>query len=473
MTAQDQDPILKVQRVLLHYRNNWDAAVRDIFHAAPSEDQVKVLKAIQKPGARVAVKAGKGVGKTALAAWVIMLRTMLYDRSKVAATAPSEPVLRDGLWPEARMWREKVDNPLFRDHLGLTITKERIFLTRLPERNFVAMRTARPERPETMQGIHDRNTMFVGDEASGITADICEKTLSGLTDFDSRALLISNPTRSDGYFYDIFNKRAKNKIWEVFTLSALNCAFVNPRNIQEIAEKYGTDSQQYAVYVLGEFPSASADVVIPIGWIVDAIERDIKPEGIKKAGLDVALFGDDANALCIRQGPRLTYCETWSGMDTMQTVGRVQNVWKQGLFDQIAVDANMLGAGVAHRLIELGVPTICVNVSESSAYDRKYKSLRDELWFKGRGWFESKVCSIDPQLNNLEQLKAELSTVRYGFAEGDGRWQVWSKKRMKHELHLDSPNLADAFNNTFAEGGLQNKRVGTDYVVTETEYPWI
>ena len=463
------DDLQKIQARIKFYRENWLEAVRDIFCVEPWAEIVPILNAISKRGARVAVKGGKGTTKTALAAWVIMLRLLLYSDSKIAATAPSENVLTDGVWPEMRKWREHIKMPLFRE--ALTINAERVALTRDPNMNFASMRTARVERPECMQGIHARNTTFVGDETSGIPVEILQKTLTGLTDPDSRALLISNPTRSDGYFYDIFNKRSRNQAWQVFTLNAERCPFVSESSIREIAERYGKDSQQYIVNVLGEFPPTSADVIIPIGWIVDATQRNIVGAGIKKAGLDVALFGDDANALVIRHGPRVTYCETWSGMDTMQTVGKVLNCWRQKMFDQIAVDANMLGAGVAHRLTEMGVPVIAVNVSESSAYDRKYKALRDELWFKAREWFESKICSIDPKLNNLEQLKAELSTVRYDMPEG--RLKVWSKAKMKHELHLDSPNLADAFNNTFAEGGLKYRLTAAALTVEDVPWPYL
>jgi hypothetical protein len=52
-----------------------------------------------------------------------------------------------------------------------------------------------------------------------------------------------------------------------------------------------------------------------------ALGRDVKtPTARRIAGLDVARFGDDSNAICIRRGQEVNYIEEWRNMDLMKTV---------------------------------------------------------------------------------------------------------------------------------------------------------
>ena len=70
--------------------------------------------------------------------------------------------------------------------------------------------------------------------------------------------------------------------------------------------------------------------------------------------------------------------------------------------------------------------------------------LRDELWFKGREWFQNKSCTI-PQDG---ALIAELTAPTYIFSS-TGKMVVESKADMK-KRGVRSPDLADAFLLTFA-----------------------
>ena len=58
------------------------------------------------------------------------------------------------------------------------------------------------------------------------------------------------------------------------------------------------------------------------------------------------------------------------------------------------VDIIGLGAGVYDRCRELGLPVRGVNVGEAAASRENCARLRDELWFKGREWFQNRACSI-------------------------------------------------------------------------------
>jgi hypothetical protein len=70
--------------------------------------------------------------------------------------------------------------------------------------------------------------------------------------------------------------------------------------------------------------------------------------------------------------------------------------------------------------------------------------LRDELWFKGREWFQDRTCSLPQD----EALIAELTSPTYTFSS-TGKMVVESKADMK-KRGMRSPDLADAFLLTFA-----------------------
>jgi phage terminase large subunit len=109
------------------------------------------------------------------------------------------------------------------------------------------------------------------------------------------------------------------------------------------------------------------------------------------------------------------------------------------------VDSIGIGAGVADRLFELGLPAVGINVSENPALlSELVHRQRDELWWNAKVWLESRECVIP----NNERLVNELVSIRKGFTSA-GKIQVESKDQMKRR-GLRSPDVADAFVLTFA-----------------------
>jgi phage terminase large subunit len=111
----------------------------------------------------------------------------------------------------------------------------------------------------------------------------------------------------------------------------------------------------------------------------------------------------------------------------------------------VFVDVIGIGAGVADRLLELGLPVSGVNVAEEASVSEKYLRLRDELWFKARRWLEQKNC----KLCDDEVLIAELTLPKYKVTS-TGKLQVESKDDLK-KRYPQSPDVADAFCLTFSQ----------------------
>jgi hypothetical protein len=132
----------------------------------------------------------------------------------------------------------------------------------------------------------------------------------------------------------------------------------------------------------------------------------------------------------------------WRKLDLMQLCGSVVAEYEalppSAQPNNLYVDSAGLGAGVADRLTELGLPITGVNVSESPSMGTQYLNLRAELWFRLKAWLEGRDC----RLPRDENLLSELSAPKYSFTS-TGKIKIESKSDMKSR-GLKSPNLADA-----------------------------
>ena len=398
---------------------------------------------------RHSVRAGHGVGKGVILAILSLWFPLTHFDAKAVMTANSQDQLRDNNWPEIRKWHAKLPEPL-RDKLQ--IDEERLYVKAAPEMAFVVRRTASRSNPEALQGIHAKHVLYLVDEASGIQDIVFEVAQGSLSTKGAMACLFSNPTKANGFFFDTQTKL--RKFWRTMVV---NCEEV-PRargHIQEVIDTYGRDSNKYRVRVLGEFPKAADDTVIPLELVETARGRDVTARNVKPVwGVDVGRFGDDSSALAKRKGNVLLEpVKEWHGKDTMQLVGLIVNEWNATDEDdrpsEIMVDVIGIGSGVVDRLNELDLPVRGINVGETASVDDKFVRLRDEIWWKGRTWFAARDCSIPSD----EKLISELTAPTYDFAS-NGKTVVESKREMR-KRGLQSPNKADAFLLTFATSDIQ------------------
>ncbi len=408
--------------------------------------QLEVLRAFGRGERRISIRSCHGPGKTALLAWCVLYMLLFRFPQKTVATAPTRGQLFDALYSEVGKWFNKL--PL--EVQGLYIVKaDRIELAAAPDESFFSVRTARRESPEALQGVHSDHVLLIGDEASGIDEAIFEASIGSMSGHNATTILASNPVRTSGFFWKTHMDPEVTAMWHTFQISAHDSPRVSQEFIDDVAARYGTESNAYRVRVLGEFPAADDDTVIGYELVASAQQRDITPPPDTRPvwGLDVARFGDDLSVLCQRTGNREDWCREWKKLDTMQVTGRVKQIWDETMPHErpkeIMVDSIGLGSGVLDRLRELGLPARGVNVSETASTKDKYRRLRDELWWSAREWFAGRVCQI-----TTPELAYELVIPRYDVAS-DGKIVIESKGDMKKRGHR-SPNYADAFIMTFA-----------------------
>lgn len=406
--------------------------------------QEDVLKALPTHD-RISVRSGHGVGKGALLSWLILWGLLTHDDIKIPVAANTQKQLRDNNWPEINKWAKLLPAEL---QSQIEVQAERVFIKVAKESAFAVARTASKENPEALQGLRGTKTLYLIDEASGIDDIIFEVAQGSLSSPGAKAILFSNPTRNSGFFFDTHNKLRGR--WKTFVVNSEDV----PRargHIEDIIAAYGKGSNKYRVRVLGEFPTADDETVIPLELMEAARFRDVLvPHVYPVWGVDVARFGDDSTALCRRKGNKLMQpIQEWMGKDNVQVAGLIKAEFEACHPDErpveILIDVIGLGAGVVDILYHQGLPVTGVNVGESPSANDKYMRLRDELWFKAREWFQKRDVIF-----NDEATIAELAGPTYDY-HMNGRLVVESKKDMK-KRGVRSPNRADAFILTLAAG---------------------
>jgi len=433
---------MQLSELILTYERHPDLFVEDLLGVTPQDWQREVMSAVAKGQRRCSIRSGHGVGKSSCASWLMIWFLLTRYPVKIVVTAPTASQLFDALFAECKRWIKELPTPI---KSLLEMKSDRIELGSSPTEAFISARTSRSESPESLAGVHADHVLLVVDEASGVPESVFEAAYGSMSGKDATTILLGNPTRSSGYFYETHTRLRDS--WWTKQVSCLDSPLVSPDFIQEMELKYGADSNAMRVRVLGEFPLAEDDTLISLHAVEQASKRVVEqPEGTPVVwGLDVARYGDDASVLCVRQGRHLIELHSWKKLSLMELAGRVLDLLHSSDEppEEILVDSIGLGAGVLDRLRELDISARGVNVSESPAMADRYANLRAELWDATKQWFTEEV-----QIPNDDSLIADLTAPRYSF-NSSGKMLVESKAETKKRLGR-STDFADSLVLTFA-----------------------
>jgi len=234
----------------------------------------------------------------------------------------------------------------------------------------------------------------------------------------------------------------------------------------------------FAQEVDRNYSAATFGIIIPQEWVeasVDAhIRLGIPDEGEKTAGQDIADGGGDKNALAMRYGITLRYCDHWSGEagDAARIAIPLANKFgcNELYYDSVAVgvgfrvETNTMikepqwnkrlrvkpwnGAG---EVLQPDQPTIRGDRMSPLNKDQ-WENLKAQSWFRLRSRFWKTYCavnrgsafkpddliSLDSRIPRLHELKAELSQAIKKTSKR-GKTMV-----DKNPAGTASPNLADS-----------------------------
>jgi hypothetical protein len=421
-----------------------------VFRVEPDAWQAEALEAF--PGSpRLAMKACKGPGKTAVLAWLGWNFLMTRDHPKVAATSITADNLADNLWTEMAKWQAK--SPMLQ--AAFTWTKTRIVANDHPETWWMSARTwpkgADPtQQADTLAGLHADYLLFIADESGGIPEAVMVAAEAGLSScIEGHIVQAGNPTHLSGPLYRACVTNRQD--WYVVEITGdPDDPKRSPRVGVEWARKqiatYGRDNPWVLVNVFGRFPPSSLNSLIGPDEVRAAMGRERRPEDYRNLakilGVDVARFGDDASVIFPRQGLQAFTPVTLRNVDSVQGAARVsQAVGTWGAHATFVDDSGGYGAGWIDQLRVLGRDPIGVQFG-GSPDDPRYRNKRTEMYFRAVEWVRRGGC-----LPDVPELVADLSEPTYTF-QGD-KLLLEPKDQLKVRLGR-SPDWGDAFVLTFA-----------------------
>ena len=141
------------------------------------------------------------------------------------------------------------------------------------------------------------------------------------------------------------------------------------------------------------------------GWNPAVGSGDPQP---RRLGVDVARFGSDKTALCVRRGGHVESLRSFERIDTMRTAGEVTVLVRDLDIPAVFVDEGGLGAGVVDRLRELGAPVHGVQFGGKAPQSGRFANMRAEIFWELRRLFMDGLIAIPPD----EELTSQLLGLR-------------------------------------------------------------
>lgn len=408
-----------------------------------SPQQVQVIESV-RDNRRTAAPAGHGVGKTFLAALLVLWFLYAHADSKVVTTAPTWFQVENLLWRNLK--RAHTNSPVT---LGGRLGRAKLELG--DEWYAVGLSTNDPTR---FQGIHAPKVMVVFDEATGVHPEIWDASNGLVVGTDDRILGIGNPTDPSSQF----KVHCDSGLWNVIELSseqhpnvlenrvivpgAVTRAWIEERE----AEYGGRDTGMFRARVLGKWPEQGDDILISQQLVERAQERWKGMHGsevkrtLEAVGCDVARFGNDETVIYkIFDGGYVPDCVVKRGQDLMQTAGDLMKFAQAGLLaSRIGVDDAGLGGGVTDRLREQGKYVRACNGGEGATHPDDFVNLRAEMWWALRTELENATLALPPD----PKLKGDLTNLKYSY-DSRGRVMLEKKQDLKSRIGR-SPDRGDA-----------------------------
>jgi hypothetical protein len=406
---------------------------------------------------KISVVSGHGTGKSATQSWLLLWYLFCFPDSQVPCTAPTAAQMFDVLWKEVAKWIEKMPENVKAKYDWSTT---HVRMKESPETWFARAKTATKENTEALAGVHADHVLIEVDEGSGVEDATYNTAEGALTNENILVVIISNGTRSVGYFYDTHHKDAA--AWQLFAFSSEDSPIVDSEYSTRIAEKHGVDSDEYRIRVQGKFPNEGA--IDDKGYTMLLKEYDIHEygqtekeeklfQGPRVMGIDPSGEGKDKTTWFIRdrQKGKKVLEEAVSNPKTIAaktlTLCELYDIPVER-FRDIVVDNFGQGANVAQ---EIAIMTqgkgrvTAINTGELSELDEdaeQFINKKAECAWNARKWMQTGGSIV-----NDKTFKDDAMQVRYKRTM-KGKIQIESKVELK-KRGVKSPDAWDAFTLTF------------------------
>lgn len=436
--------------------------------------QTLILMGVDKANLRdgkphLTIVSGHGTGKSCTCSFIVLWFLYCYIGAQVPVTAPTSHQMKDVLWKEMSIWIKKMPEevqPLYE------WSSEYIRMAYDPEGWFARARTSTKENTEAIAGVHSSHVCIVADESSGIPEQVFTTAEGALTSGNVLVVLISNGTRTTGYFYDTHHKHKAD--WQTFQFNCEHSPIVDKKYVERQAKRHGRDSDEFKIRVSGGFPAE--DAMDDSGYIQLLPETKIivVPKigdthfiGRKILGIDPSGEGKDKCTFVLRDRFHMECVKELSTTNDKEIAEMAITLIDRYKLDPNDVVIGSFGVGatvgkeiaVASRgrydvyMVLEGNHPDYEEEHNGLFFRRKpdekdendvdlYLNLRALMYFRLRKWLIAGGEIVDTAVDNSE-FRNEVKVIKYKRSLQGNKIQLMSKKEMLKE-RIKSPNKADA-----------------------------
>lgn len=429
-------------REAMNFDSTWQQD--ELFDIVQLESWLPVEKRLK----RVAVRSGKGPGKTAASVIVALWRCIRYEDALTVVTAPSMRQCKQWVDECARLL--KTAHPVMQKMVKTYGTKVEINGSKI-----WGIRTATATRPENLQGIHERRLTFIADEASGVSTKIMQTIKDTLSNPDALFLAIGNPNTTSCDFYTYFTSNAEQ--WHRICWNAEDTArdyphLLSPTRNKQIEWEHGRDSDVYRIAVLGEFPHEDPSNVMGLEDLTICTRTNLlgcasitDMMRVNKAiGVDYARFGGDESVVARRAGLAIVDFRIFVKTEPIVVTDFAFRLQRDSNWSDedcwYIPDAGGMGQGVVYSYHEAGKNVLEFHTQGRAADSSMFADIYSEAWWQLRNLVREHIV----RLPNDARLLKQLSTRQY-YTDRKGKLKVESKDEWRERLEIDeSPDRADA-----------------------------
>ena len=414
------------------------------------DKQIQMVEAVRDHN-RVAVVGANGTGKDWQAARIMLWWQSVYNPAITVVLGPTHRQVSDIIWKEAR-------SAYLSPRMPLGGQMYRTARWEHDDRHYAVGFST--DNEYNIQGFHSPNLLVIVTEAHNVEQTHIEavKRLN-----PARMLLTGNAFASSGEFYDAFH--GGSDLYHTIEIAASDTpnvqegrevipGMVTAGQVEERKREWGEESALYIASVLGRFPDNLEDAIVPRSFLLEAVERQLEPDGPALLSCDVARFGADKTVVYRRQGNVCRLVWKSQGRDTQEVAGHLKMMAEDDPdVNEIIVDDTGVGGGVTDRLNEENVAggrvrITAFNGGEKAKRSDRYVNAIAEAWLELGQAFRAGTIDID----NNPAMIAQLSARRY-TVQGDRRIKLESKDDFKKRSTGGSPDDADALAMCYAAPG--------------------
>lgn len=415
---------------------------------------------------RFSVSACQGPGKTHCLAKVIHWYNFTRV-GRIPCTAPKEKQVITRVWPEIRKLLASAI-----DGYSSLLRVEQTKIVWLGNLDHCALVEA-ASQPENLQGLHDKYLLFCIEEASGVDEKMFPVIEGALTTPNAIMLMIGNPTKGEGEFFNSRNDPENSKLYYNMRISYLDSPRISRKWVEGMRRKYGEKSPIFKIRCLGEDAGKDANQLLELYWLDRAVcdDKSDWEDGSfprLRISVDVSDGGEDETIICVeehrdsnvclRQMTRHSWEPSIAVIEAADLTEKIAIEWGKQLGInpkdiELIVDAIGVGAGTAGLLIQKGynVRQYRGGSTEGVRTDR-YRNRRTQSYLTFRDALRDGTFLIAPDAIDKEDWNdfcKQCLSIR--SKAGNERLEDLETKEEMKRRGIKSPDMPDSVVMGFAD----------------------